>query len=210
MIRTKYKYIAIEGNIGAGKTTLSNALSSALDSKLLLEAFAENPFLEEFYKNPEKNALAVELFFALQRYRQIISKAEEEGGLLVADFCFDKTLLFARVNLEKLNFWLYKDYFELLQEKIPSPDILIYLKQRTESLLSNIKKRGRNYEQEIKASYLLNLEKQYQKFLKQDHSYPVVVVDMSKFDLINNPREIKYFVELLEQNFERGYHELNL
>lgn len=175
-----YQFIAIEGNIGAGKTTLSKSLAEALQAQLILEEFAENPFLPKFYKEPEKHAFALELSFMAARFQQInqlVTNRDLFTTGIVSDYIFLKSQLFASVTLKEDEFTLFKSLFSIINNNLPQPDILLFLNTPIPQLLANIKERGRPYEQEIKADYLHMLNEVYLSFLKQITHIPVLIIE---------------------------------
>jgi deoxyadenosine/deoxycytidine kinase len=168
----KHQFITIEGNIGAGKTTLSNILAQKLNAKLILEEFADNPFLPKFYEKPDQYAFPLELFFMAERYKQLKDFLHTQDlfqEVTISDYLFTKCLLFAKVNLPDEEFRLYQKLFDIIHQQISIPDILIYLHAPVQKLQQNIKKRNRSYEQDIKDDYLFNLQETYkvtQEFMK--------------------------------------------
>ena len=159
-----YSYISIEGNIGAGKTSLATKLAEKHNAKLVLEEFAENPFLEHFYKNPDRYAFPVELSFLAERFSQLKDELSSRNlfqSVVVSDYFVSKSYIFAKANLEPDEFDLFMQLFKLVETNLPKPDLLVYLYLPIEQLQKNIQKRGRTYEQEIKDSYLKSIEKSY-------------------------------------------------
>jgi deoxyguanosine kinase len=201
-----YQFIAIEGNIGAGKTTLSKSLAAALGAQLILEEFAENPFLPKFYKEPEKHAFALELSFMAARFQQInqlIANRDLFTNSIVSDYIFLKSQLFASVTLKEDEFTLFKSLFSIINNNLPQPDLLLFLNTPIPQLLLNIKERGRPYEQEIQADYLYMLNEVYLSFLKQITHMPVLIIESKEkafpalpdiLDLLNqsHPPGIQY------------------
>src|SRR6201987_6250094 len=160
----KYHFITIEGNIGAGKTPLAHLLSKHFNARLILEQFADNPFLPKFYENPAQYAFPLELFFMAERYKQLkelIHTNDLFQSITISDYLFTKCLLFAKVNLPEEEFRLYQKLFEIINPQIIQPDIVIYLHTPVNKLQQNIKKRNRNYEQGISNAYLFNLQETY-------------------------------------------------
>ncbi|MFY8091351.1 MAG: deoxynucleoside kinase [Chitinophagaceae bacterium] len=208
----KHNFITIEGNIGAGKTTLTNILANHFNAKIILEEFADNPFLPKFYTNPQQYAFPVELFFMAERYKQL----KEMGGtsnlfqqLTISDYLFTKCLLFAKVTLPEEEFRLYQKLFDIIHQQLPNPDILIYLHAPVHKLQSNIKKRNREYEQNISDEYLFNLQETYTNYIKQ-HNIKTIFIDASNADFLNNPKHLKVVLDALEHNFEDGQHYFTL
>jgi deoxyadenosine/deoxycytidine kinase len=179
------KYIVIEGNIGAGKTTFCQMLAAQTKSPLVLEEFSDNPFLPLFYENPERYALQVELFFMTDRFKQlhqVFQQPNPTSDFIIADYFFTKTLLFASKNLCATDFALFTKLFEITTAQIPQPDIILYLHRDTKFLLENIKKRGRTYEQQMQASYLLNIQNSYLDYFNHLTHVPIVVIDIKDTD----------------------------
>jgi len=184
-----YNYIAIEGNIGAGKTSLSNKISSDFNAKLILERFADNPFLPKFYKEPERYAFTLEMSFLADRYQQIsddLSQLDLFKDFMVSDYDVNKSLVFSKVTLPEDEFRLYRKLFYQVYKDIAKPDLYIYLYQNTERLQANIKKRGRNYEKDIKDDYLDKINSGYLEFLKSQPEMNVKIIDVSEKDFVKN------------------------
>jgi deoxyadenosine/deoxycytidine kinase len=208
----KHHFIAIEGNIGAGKTTLSNLLSQHYNAKLMLEEFAENPFLTKFYENPQQYAFPLELFFLAERFKQQQEKIQATDlfqSVTISDYIFTKCLLFAKVNLPEEEFRLYQKLFDVFFQQLTTPDILIYLHAPVTKLQSNIKKRNREYEQTIPDEYLLKLQETYTSYIKQ-HQITTIFVDASNADFIHNPGHLKVITDALEGDLAPGQHYFTL
>src|SRR3954462_10806348 len=160
----KYNFVTIEGNIGAGKTTLTHLLSKHFNARLILEEFADNPFLSKFYENPGQYAFPLELFFMAERYKQLkelLHTTDLFQSVTVSDYLFTKCLLFAKVNLSMEEFRLYQKLFDIIHQQLLQPDLLIYLHAPVQKLQQNIRKRNRPYEQEISDEYLFNIQETY-------------------------------------------------
>lgn len=208
----KYNFVTIEGNIGAGKTTLANILAKHYNAKLILEEFADNPFLPKFYENPEQYAFPLELFFMAERYKQLKEMLQTKDlfqQYIVSDYLFTKCLLFAKVNLPDEEFRLYQKLFDIINPQIVQPEILIYLHTPVNKLQENIKKRNRSYEQNIPNDYLFNLQETYTQYIKQHH-LKTLFVDASNADFINNPLHVQTIVDALDKEYEDGQHFLTL
>ena len=165
-----YGYISIEGNIGAGKTSLTTRMAERHGARLVLEEFAENPFLEHFYKQPDRYAFPVELSFLAERFSQLKEELTNRNlfqSVVMSDYFINKSFIFARANLGPDEFDLFMQLFKIVEANLPKPELLVYLYLPEEQLLANIKKRGRSYEQDIQAKYLRNIEKSYFSFMKQ-------------------------------------------
>jgi deoxyadenosine/deoxycytidine kinase len=208
----QYHFIAIEGNIGAGKTTLAHLLAKKLNARLILEQFADNPFLPKFYENPKQNAFPLELFFMAERYKQLkdmIHTSDLFQSITVSDYIFTKCLLFAKVNLSEEEFRLYQKLFDIMQQQLASPDIIIYLHSPVQKLQQNIKKRNRIYEQKIPDEYLFNIQETYTSYIKQ-HNIKTIFVDASKADFLSNETHLQTIIDALGNDFESGQQYFSL
>ena len=208
----KYNFVTIEGNIGAGKTTLAHLLSKHFNARLILEEFADNPFLPKFYENPGQYAFPLELFFMAERYKQLKDLLQTKDmfqNITVSDYLFTKCLLFAKVNLPDEEFRLYQKLFEIINPQIVQPDILIYLHTPVYKLQENIKKRNREYEQSIPNDYLFTLQETYTQYIKQ-HNIKTLFIDASNADFLGNEEHMKIVVEALDKEYENGQHYLTL
>ena len=183
-----YPFIAIEGNIGAGKTSLTKLLANETSSKLILEQFEDNSFLPKFYNNPEKYSFPLELSFLAERYQQLKTETLQNSLFeqqIFSDYFIYKCLIFAQANLPADELKLYQEFFNIVISNIRIPDLLVYLYVDIEVLLSNIKKRGREYEQNIKADYLINIQKGYINFFEQfskTEKTRILLIDVSSID----------------------------
>jgi deoxyadenosine/deoxycytidine kinase len=208
----KHQFITIEGNIGAGKTTLSNILAEKLNAKLILEEFAENPFLPKFYEKPDQYAFPLELFFMAERYKQLKDFLHTQDlfqEVTISDYLFTKCLLFAKVNLPDEEFRLYQKLFDIIHQQISFPDILIYLHAPVQKLQENIKKRNRSYEQDIKDDYLFNLQETYTSYIKQ-HNIKTIFIDASNADFMGNEAHVQVVLDALDKDLSQGQHYFNL
>src|ERR1700712_1055489 len=204
----KYNFITVEGNIGAGKTTLANLLSKHFKARLILEEFADNPFLPKFYASPEQYAFPLELFFMAERYKQLKDLLQTKDmfqTITISDYLFTKCLLFAKVNLPDEEFRLYQKLFEITNQQIIQPEILIYLHSPVNKLQENIKKRNRSYEQSIPNDYLFSLQETYTAYIKQHH-IKTLFVDASNADFIGNDAHFKAIVDALDKEYDEGQH----
>lgn len=207
-----YSYIAIEGNIGAGKTTLARLLSERLEAHLILEEFADNPFLPDFYKDRERYAFPLEMAFMADRYRQLNESTvfnDLFGTSVVSDFHPFKSKLFAGKNLPEKEFALYRTFFDSLFRNLPRPDLLIYLDVPVSMAQENIRKRGRSYEQEIPDAYLYNLQEAYHSFIHQV-DIPVMFIDKREIDFINNPERLESLLHAILREHPRGFHKIEV
>jgi len=208
----KYNYVTIEGNIGAGKTTLSHLLSKHFNARLILEEFADNPFLPKFYENPQQYAFPLELFFMAERYKQLKDLLQTKDlfqNITIADYLFTKCLLFAKVNLLTEEFRLYQKLFDIMNPQVIQPDILIYLHSPVNKLQANIKKRNRSYEQGIQNDYLFQLQETYTQYIKQ-HNIKTLFVDASNADFLGNEQHLKIIINALDKEYDEGLHYITL
>ncbi len=207
-----YHFITIEGNIGAGKTTLSHLLSRHFNARLVLEEFADNPFLPKFYENPKLYAFPLELFFMAERYKQLKDLVQQKDlfqHVTVSDYLFTKCLLFAKVNLPDDEFRLYQRLFEIMNQQMLQPDLLIYLHTPLHKLKENIKKRNRSYEQNISDEYLFNIQETYTHYIKQ-HNIKTLFIDASNADFLGNEKHLQTVIDALENDYADGQHYLTL
>ncbi len=208
----KYSFITVEGNIGAGKTTLTNLLAEHFNARTVLEEFADNPFLSKFYANQQQYAFPVELFFMAERYKQLkemIHTKELFQSLTITDYLFTKCLLFAKVTLPEEEFRLYQKLFDIISAQLPFPEILIYLHAPVSKLQANIKKRNRSFEQNIPDEYLFNLQETYTNYIKQ-HNIKTIFIDASNADFVNNPKHLEVVLNALEKDIDSGQHYYSL
>lgn len=195
-----YRYIAVEGNIGSGKTTLATMLAAHLKARLVLEEFADNTFLPKFYAEPERYAFPLELSFLADRYKQLkglLPAHDLFGEKVVADYVFTKSKLFARTNLKEDEYELFQKFFDIINQHLPQPDLIIYLHAPIARLQQNIARRGRTFEQAIPDEYLDKVELTYQQFLKQG-VVRTLVVDMNEVDFLARPVDFERLVGVLE------------
>lgn len=196
----RFNNIVIEGNIGAGKTTLASKIAEDFNAKLLLEGFADNPFLPKFYEDKARYALPLEMSFLADRYQQLsdeLTQLDLFKKFIVSDYYIFKSLIFSRVTLQEDEYRLYHRIFEIMYKEIPKPDLYVYLYQNTEQLLANIKKRGRSYEQEIPSEYLDKINKGYLEYIKQQKDLNVIVIDVSDKDFVENQEDYIAVLEIL-------------
>jgi 2-amino-4-hydroxy-6-hydroxymethyldihydropteridine diphosphokinase len=198
----QYNYIAIEGNIGAGKTTLALKIADDFNAKTVLERFADNPFLPKFYEDQNRYAFPLEMSFLADRYQQIsddLAQFDLFKDFIVADYHIFKSLIFAKVTLTDDEYRLYRKLFEIIYKEMPKPDLYIYLYQNTERLLANIKKRGREYEQEIAPEYLEKINLGYLDYIKSQTDLNVLVIDMSDRDFVQNQEDYVYILSKIQE-----------
>lgn len=198
-------YIVIEGNIGAGKTTLSKMIAQEYNAKLILEQFADNPFLPKFYNDPEKYSFQLELSFLAERYQQLnheLTSRDLFKPFTVADYYFMKSLIFARATLKADEYNLYRQIFNIIYKSIPKPDLYVYLHVDIKNLKKNISKRGRDYEQEISEEYLNKLQEGYFDFFKQQNDISYLVIDTNNLDFVDNQED---YAKVKEYIFKQHY-----
>lgn len=208
----KYNFVTIEGNIGAGKTTLAHLLSKHFNARLILEEFADNPFLPKFYENPQQYAFPLELFFMAERFKQLKELLHTKDlfqQVTISDYLFTKSLLFAKVTLPSEEFRLYQKLFDIINPQLVQPDILIYLHAPVTRLKENIKKRNREYEQNIPNDYLFNLQETYTQYIKQ-HNIKTLIVDTSHADFLGNDEHFNIILKALDKEYDDGQHYISL
>lgn len=203
----QYRFITIEGNIGAGKTTLAHLLAKRLNARLILEEFADNPFLPKFYENPKQYAFPLELFFMAERFKQLkdtLYKTDLFQSITVSDYLFTKCLLFARINLPEEEFKLFQKLFDIMQQQLVFPDVIIYLHSSIGKLQRNIKKRNRSYEQKIPDSYLQSIQDTYTNYIKQ-HAIKTIFVEADNADFLSVESHIEAIISALHTDFEEQH-----
>ncbi len=196
-------YIVIEGNIGAGKTTLSKMIAKEFNAKLILEQFADNPFLPKFYKEPDKYSFQLELSFLAERYQQLnkeLTSRDLFRPFTVADYYFMKSLIFAQATLKEDEYNLYRQIFNIIYKSIPKPDLYVYLHVDVKNLAKNIAKRGRDYEKGISEDYLAKLQEGYFDFFKQQNDISYLVIDSNNMDFVENQEDYAKVKELIFKN----------
>lgn len=202
-----YKYIVIEGCIGAGKTTLAEMLSADMNAELILERFADNCFLPKFYKDPVHYAFPVEMTFLTDRYqqlKQLLSQRDMFTDLVISDYFIDKCIIFSKNNLQADEYNLYTKVYDIISTYLPKPDLLIYLYNNSDRLLQNIAKRGRSYEQDITAEYLDNIQESYMTYLKQHPNLPILIVEARDLDFVQYPEDYNKIKKLLDKEYPIG------
>jgi len=202
-----YNYIAIEGVIGAGKTTIAAFLAEHFSAKLLLEEYEENPFLVKFYEEKDKYNFPLELSFLASRYHQVKNEIEKRDLFqekIVSDFVLYKSLVFASINLKGDELELYKKLFQIMFQQIPIPDLTIYIYQGIDTLKNNIRQRGRDYEVNIQDSYLEKLNENYLAYFKQLTQHRIVIIDGSEYDIVLHPENKQKLIELMSRDYPLG------
>jgi deoxyguanosine kinase len=196
-------FLVIEGNIGAGKTTLAEMISRDYNAQLVVENFAGNPFLEKFYSAPANYAFTLEMSFMAERYSQLMNELQNRDlfkDFAVADYYFMKSLIFGSVTLSDDEYALYRKFFNIIYYRMPRPDLYVFLYKETPNLQKLIKKRGRDYEQSIEDSYLDKITKAYFNYFKQQTEFPVVIVDTNNIDFVENSKDYLKVCEIIFQN----------
>lgn len=207
------RYLVIEGNIGVGKTTLTQQLAESWEVPALYERFLENPFLPRFYEDPKRYAFSVETAFLAERYRQM---HDEFAGIdmrktgLIADYSFYKTLIFAQRTLDQEEYRLFSELFGIINNQLPQPYLFVYLKTDTERLLANIAKRGRDFEQQITAEYLQKIDAGYQQFMQQASGMRCLLVNTHELDFVRQPEDFRLLQKLLEADYKYGITEISI
>jgi deoxyguanosine kinase len=209
-----YNFIAIEGNIGAGKTSLATRIAAEFNARLILEQFEENTFLPKFYENPSKYAFPLELTFLAERYQQLkdqLSARDIFKTFTVADYFIHKSLIFASRNLAGDEFTLYTRLFNIIEGVLPKPDLLVYLYLDLENLRKNIKERGRVYEQNIQPGYLEKIQEGYLDFIKlQQNKLRVLIIDTNQLDFVNRQGDYRKILEVITGVYEPGIHRITI
>ncbi len=210
-MKIPYNYIVVEGSIGAGKTTLSTMLANDFNAELVLERFADNPFLEKFYKDPEHYAFPVEMTFLMDRYQQLknlLTARDLFTDFVIGDYFIDKCLLFSKNNLSKDEFSLFKNVFDTIAGFLPKPDLILYLYTKPDRLLKQIAKRNRPFEKDITAEYLTDIQEKYITYFRENQQIPILLVDTEDLDFVENPSDYQHFKNLVNTPFEAGIHRI--
>jgi deoxyguanosine kinase len=210
----KYKYLVIEGNIGAGKTSLASMLARETDSRLVLEEFSNNPFLAGFYEDPDRYAFQLELSFLAERYQQIKTELGHPDlfkQAVISDYFLAKSFIFSKHNLKDDEMKLFEKLFSIINLQAPKPDLYVYLHVPVDKLLENIELRGRSYEKNIRSEYLKEVQEGYFGFFKSQTEMKVVVIDISKLDFVNNKSDFQELKKIiLDGEFTPGTNMLIL
>jgi len=207
-----YNFISIEGTLGAGKTTLATKIANDFNGKLILEQFEDNPFLPKFYKEPDKYAFPLEMTFMASRYQQMkdqIATYDMFHDFIVSDYFIVKSLIFSRNNLEEDEYRLFTRFFNITMGNIHKPDLLVYLYLDIDNLQSNIKKRGRSYEQEIKDTYLNNIQSGYFDYFRQADDMRILILDTNKLDFVKNEKDYQLIIDTIDKPYETGVHRIS-
>ena len=208
-----YRILTVEGNIGSGKTSFARKLAEEYQAKLILETFADNPFLQKFFVRQEDYALGMEMFFMAERYEQL---KEELGNWelfedkVVIDYLFTKSLLYARANLDDTEYALYQKIFNILNPKLPQADLIIYLHSSLDRLVSNIQKRGREFEQTVKKDYLKKIEDIYFEYFRQHENERIVIIDVTDADFVTRESDYRKLIEIIETDLPKGVNRFKI
>lgn len=208
----RYSYIAVEGLIGAGKTTLAKRLAAEWGGRLVLEEFDDNPFLPRFYEDPQRYGFSVELSFLAQRYHQLKRITEQDlfTTCTVADYSLGKSLVFANVTLQADEYALFRDLYTIMYADLPRPELIVYLHLDMDRVQDRIRSRGRSYEQSIPFDYLARLQERYLDHLQKRHEERVLVVDLQEHDLMNEPLVYENLLKHLSGEIPFGHHVITL
>lgn len=207
----KYNYIAIEGNIGSGKTSLAHMIAEEFNAKIILERFEDNSFLPKFYQNPDQYAFPLEMSFLADRYQQLkeeLGTRELFKTFTIADYYIDKSLIFARQNLKNDEYSLYSRLFDIINSSLPKPDLVVYLFNNIDNLKQNIVKRGRSYEQQIDSAYLEKIQQGYFEYFKQNHHERILIIDTQNIDFIRSKENYNQILKSMSQNYTKGVHRI--
>lgn len=209
----RYNYIAIEGNIGAGKTTLATKIAQKYNGKLILEQFEDNPFLARFYENQERYAFPLELSFLAERYQQLkreLANQELFSDFTISDYFLNKSLIFSRKTLNDDEYQLFITLFNIMNANLPRPDILVHLFVRINKLQSNIRNRGREYEQRIPDTYLEKIQESYFNYLNQQPTMRILLLDINALDFVAYPQHFQSIVDTIDQEYPKGITRVRL
>ncbi len=208
----KYNYISIEGNIGAGKTSLATRIAEQFNAKLILEQFEDNSFLPKFYKDPDRYAFPLELSFLAERFHQLKRQLTAQDlfkSFTISDYFINKSLIFAQKTLPADEFILYKNLFQIINLALPKPDLLVFLYLDIEKLKQNILKRGRSYEKDIKSSYLEKIQEGYLNYIKQQSGMRILIIDTNNLDFVNCEDDYRSIIDTIDQDYNIGVHRIS-
>ncbi len=211
MHKNPYSYIAIEGNIGSGKTSLATKISEDYNAKLILEQFEDNSFLPKFYEDQARYAFPLELSFLAERYQQLkdlLSNQDLFKDFTISDYFINKSLIFSRKTLQSEEYKLYHKLFEIISQMIPKPDLLVYLYSRVDRLQANIKKRDRSYEQNIEDSYLEGIQESYFDFIRHQDNMRILIIDTNNLDFVNSQSDYNKVTEAIFTSYSIGIHRI--
>lgn len=202
---THYNFVVIEGNIGAGKTTLTQMLGRELQAQLVLEQFNENPFLPKFYQNPQRYSFTLEMSFLTERYHQLMHELDSRDmftNFVLADYYFMKSLIFAKTNLEGEEYILYRRVFDIMFHNLPQPDLYVYLHASVEKLMAQVQRRGRSFEKPIQPQYLKKLQDNYFNYFKQFPENRFLIIDTETIDYVKNKQDYEWIKHVI---FDKKY-----
>ena len=211
-----YNYIAIEGTVGAGKTSLATRIAKDFNGRLILEEFEgdKNPFLPKFYKEPEKYSFQLEMTFLALRFQQLKDKLgvlDLFHDFIISDYYVAKSLIFSRNNLQEDEYQLFSRFFNIIFSDMPKPELLVYLYSDVERLQRNIRQRGRSYEQEISDAYLENIQQGYFDFLRQQqNSMRILLIDTNRLDFVANEGDYQRIIDVINRPYDIGLHRVSL
>ncbi len=208
-----YRITTIEGNIGAGKTTLARYLARDFGGKLILEQFEDNPFLPRFFEDFRQHAFTTELFFLAERFHQLSREMPEPelfGDRIIIDYLFTKSLLFARANLDEEEYRLFHKLFQIINPRLPEPELVVYVHADIDRLLDNIRERGRGFEQGVEPAYLKKIQDNYLAWFRQNPHLRVLIVDHNQADYVRNPEHYQWYVQAVSRPWEPGLHFLRV
>ena len=210
----RFNYLVIEGNIGAGKTSLATMIAQKFNARLILEQYAENPFLPKFYHDPERFSFPLELSFLAARYHQLhreLTSPELFKSFTVADYFFSKSLIFSKITLQIDEFNLYRTLFNIIHQQLPRPDLYVYLHVRVEKLLENIRRRGRDYEMNIEAEYLEKLQEGYFRYLRSLSDRKILILDVGDLDFVGEEADYRIVEEaIFSGEYSKGINRVRL
>ncbi len=208
-----YSYIAIEGAIGAGKTSLATRIAEEYNAKLILEQFEENSFLPKFYKDPDKYAFPLEMSFLASRFQQLKDQLSDQDlfkSFTISDYFINKSLIFAGKTLQNDEMTLYSKFFNIINASLPKPDLLVYLYLEVDKLKKNIIKRGRSYEQEIEPTYLEKIQKGYFDYIRQQQDMRILIIDTNNIDFVEKEEDYQKLLEIIKGKYDKGIHRFTL
>ena len=211
MHKNPYSYIAVEGNIGSGKTSLATKISEDYNARLILEQFEDNSFLPKFYEDQARYAFPLELSFLAERYQQLkdlLSNQDLFKDFTISDYFINKSLIFSRKTLQSEEYKLYHKLFEIISQMIPKPDLLVYLYSQVDRLQANIKKRDRSYEQNIEDSYLEGIQESYFDFIRHQDNMRILIIDTNNLDFVNNQSDYDKVIEAIFTDYSIGIHRI--
>jgi len=209
----RYNYIAIEGNIGAGKTSLATRIAQRYNGKLILEQFEENPFLAKFYENQEKYAFPLELSFLADRYQQLKRELAQQDlftDFTISDYFLNKSLIFARKTLNDDEYHLFMTLFNIMNANLPRPDLLVHLYVKTSRLQQNIRNRGREFERHIADEYLDKIQNSYFNYLKQQPNLRILLLDTNAIDFVAYPAHLELVLDHIDRDYPKGLTNVRL